>query len=85
MIWVLRLVKIIALILSRVNLKVGQKREIPETNHLITLKQNFACLTCDPSWAGTLSGQWNCLEGKTYIVYSGIFYLLHRCWHHSKI
>ena len=42
---VLRPVKIISLILSRVNRKVGRKREIPEKNHLITRKQNLACLT----------------------------------------
>ena len=37
------------LILSRVNLKVGTKRGIPEKNHLTTCKQNLACFTCDPS------------------------------------
>ena len=47
--WVLRTVKIISLILSRVNRKVRRKREIPEKNHLTTRKQNLACLTCDPS------------------------------------
>ena len=53
-IWVLRSVKII---LSRVNRKAGQKREIPEKNHLTTRKQNLACLTCDPSQAQTHSGE----------------------------
>ena len=33
-IWILRPVKIISLILSRVNRKVGRKREIPEKKHL---------------------------------------------------
>ena len=42
-IWVLRPVKII------INHKVGRKREIPEKNHLITRKQDLACLTHDPS------------------------------------
>ena len=42
-------VKIISLILSRVNRYVGRKRVIPETNHLTTRKQNLACLKCDPS------------------------------------
>ena len=42
-------VNIISVILSRVNREVGQKREIPEKNHLITHKQNLACLTCDLS------------------------------------
>ena len=37
--WVLRPVNIISLILSRVNRKVGRKREIPEKNYLTTLKQ----------------------------------------------
>ena len=27
----------------------GRKREFPEKNDLTTRKQNFACLTCDPS------------------------------------
>ena len=42
-------VNIISVILSRVNREVGQKREIPEKNHLTTHKQNLACLTCDLS------------------------------------
>ena len=46
-IWVLRPVKIISLILSRVNRKMGRKREIREKNRLTTRKQNLACLTCD--------------------------------------
>ena len=46
-----------SLILSRVNLKVVPKRGIPEKNHLTTCKQNLACLTCDPSWAWTHSGE----------------------------
>ena len=50
-IWVLRLVKFISLIVSPINRKVGRKQEIPEKNHLTTIKQNFARLTCDPSWA----------------------------------
>ena len=33
----------------RVKGKVGQKREIPEKNHMATRKQYWACLTCDPS------------------------------------
>ena len=45
----LRPVKIISLILSRVNRKVGQKRKIPEKKHLTTHKQNLDCLTYDPS------------------------------------
>ena len=48
-IWVFRSVKIILLILSRVNRKVGRKRDIHKKSHLITCKQNLACLTCDPS------------------------------------
>ena len=48
-IWVLRPEKIISLILSQANRKVGRKREIPEKNHLTTRKQNLACLTCDLS------------------------------------
>ena len=40
---------IISLILSRVNRKVGRKREIPKKKHLTTRKQNLACLTYDPS------------------------------------
>ena len=35
---VLRPVKIISLILSRINLKAGRKREIPEKHHLTTRK-----------------------------------------------
>ena len=47
---VLQPVKIIYFVLSQVNHKVGQKREIPEKkNNLTTHKQNLACLTCDPS------------------------------------
>ena len=42
---VLQPVKIISLILSRVNHKVGQKWEIPEKKHLNTRKQNLACPT----------------------------------------
>ena len=45
LIWALRPVKIISLILSRVNRKVGRKREIPEKKHLTTRTQNLACLT----------------------------------------
>ena len=52
LIWVLRHIKMISLISSRVNRKVGGKWEICEINHLTTRKQNLACLTCDPSWAG---------------------------------
>ena len=40
--WVLRPVKIISLILSQVNREMGQKREIPEKNHLTTRKDNFS-------------------------------------------
>ena len=47
-IWVLRPVIIISLI-RQVNRKVLRKREIPEKNYVTTRKQNFACLTCDPS------------------------------------
>ena len=47
LIWVLLPVKIISLILSRVNQKVGRKPEIPEKKHLTARKQNLACLTCD--------------------------------------
>ena len=43
----LRPIKIISLISSRVNRKVGWKREIPKKKHLTTRKQNLACLTCD--------------------------------------
>ena len=46
---ILRPVKVISLILSRVNCKVGRKREIPEKNNLTTRKQNLACLTYDLS------------------------------------
>ena len=49
---VLQPVKIISLILSWVNRKVGgggRKRVIPEKKHLATHKQNLACLACDPS------------------------------------
>ena len=46
---VLQSVKIISLILSRFNRKVGRKREIPEKKHLTTHKHNLACLTCDQS------------------------------------
>ena len=35
----------------------GQKREIPEKNHLTTRKHNLACLTCDPSKARTHGGE----------------------------
>ena len=49
LIWVWRHIKTISLILSRVNLKVGRKREIGEKKHLTTRKQNLSCLTCDPS------------------------------------
>ena len=44
-IWVLLPVNNISLILSRVNRKMGRKREIPEKNHMTTRKQNLACLT----------------------------------------
>ena len=37
----LRPVKIISIILSRVNHKVGQQQEIPEKKYLTTRKQNF--------------------------------------------
>ena len=47
--WVLGSVNIISLILSRVNCKIGRKREIPEKHHLTSHKQNLACLTVDPS------------------------------------
>ena len=56
-IWVLRPVKIISLILSWVNHKVGQKWEIPEKNYLTTRKQNLTCLTCDPSLSRTHRGK----------------------------
>ena len=46
---VLQPVKIISFILSRVNRKVGRKRDIPEKKHLTTHKQNLACLTYDLS------------------------------------
>ena len=52
-IWVLQPVKIISLILSQVNRKVGRKQEIPEKSHLNTCKQNLACLKCDPIWSRT--------------------------------
>ena len=52
----LRPVKIIAVILSRVSCKVGQKREISEKKtsdypqaELGSRKQNLACLACVPS------------------------------------
>ena len=48
-IWGLRLLKIISLILSRVNHKMGRKREIPQKIHLTTCKQNLVCFTYDPS------------------------------------
>ena len=38
----LRPVKMISLIMNRVNHKVGQKREIPEKKHMTTHKQNLA-------------------------------------------
>ena len=47
--------KIISLILRRVDRKVGQKQEIPKKNRLTTRKRNLACLTCDPSKAQTHS------------------------------
>ena len=54
----LRPVKNISLILSRVNRKVGQKREIPEKNHLTPPQAELlARLTCDLSWARTHSGE----------------------------
>ena len=53
---VLRPVKIISIILSRANRKMGRKREI-EKNHLTTRKQNLACLSGDPSSARTHSGE----------------------------
>ena len=43
--WGLQPVKIISLILSWVNHKVGRKREIPGKNHLTIRKQNLAFLT----------------------------------------
>ena len=51
---------IISLILSRVNRKVGRKRDIPEKNHITTRKQNLACLTCDSSEAPIHSGEMTC-------------------------
>ena len=39
-IWILRPVKVISLILNRVNRKVGRKREIPDKNHLTTRKHS---------------------------------------------
>ena len=42
---VLQSVKIISLILSRVNRKLGRKWEISEENHQTTRKQNLTCLT----------------------------------------
>ena len=48
-IWVLRPIKIILLIMSRVNRKVGRQREIPEKKHLASRKQNLAYLTYEPS------------------------------------
>ena len=56
-IWVLRLVKILAFILSRVNRQVGRKQEIPGEKYLTTRKQNLACLTCDLNEARTHSGE----------------------------
>ena len=56
-IWVLRPIKIISLILSRVNHLVGRKQVIPEKKHLTTRKQNLACLTYDPSKARTHSSE----------------------------
>ena len=53
----LRPVKIISLILSRADCKVGRKLEIPEKNHLDTRKQNLACLAYDPSEARTHGGE----------------------------
>ena len=53
-IWVWGPVKIISLILRRVNRKVGQKQEIPEKKHLTTRKQNLAR---DPREARTHSGE----------------------------
>ena len=35
----------------------GRKREITKKNHLITRKQNVACLTCDLSDSRTQSGE----------------------------
>ena len=55
-IWDLRPVKIVSLILSRVNCKMGRKRETSEKKHLTTRKQNLACLTYDLSWARNHSG-----------------------------
>ena len=43
----LRPIRIISLILSWVNRKMGQKWEIPEKKHLTTCKQNLACLICE--------------------------------------
>ena len=34
-----------------------QKWDITERKYLTTHKQNFACLTYDPSWARTHSGE----------------------------
>ena len=42
-------IKIISLILSQVNRKVGQKQEILREKTPITRKQNLACLTWNPS------------------------------------
>ena len=50
-------VKIISLILIRVNHKVGRKRDISEKKHMTIRKQNLACLTCDPSKARTHGGE----------------------------
>ena len=54
-IWILWPIKIISLILSRVNRKIGWKPEIHKKKNLTTHKQNLADLTCDPSSART---QW---------------------------
>ena len=56
-IWVLWPIKIISLILSWFNHKVGRKWEISEKKHLTTRKQNLVCLPCDPSRAPTHSGE----------------------------
>ena len=57
----LRPVKIITLILSRVNREVGGKRGSIEKNYLTTHKQNLACLTCDPSWLEPTAVKWRAI------------------------
>ena len=43
--------------LSQINHRVGRKQEIPQKKHLTICKQNLACLTYDPSYARTHSGE----------------------------